>query len=101
MDSEAFIKIAIQKLLNSLPDTIEMETCILEDEEEYLILKNFEINNTEYTCFVSLKDYNDFFFRKTVVEDGEEYICGLEDERELKLVYEHFIKQLVSDIQDL
>ncbi len=99
--SEFFISKTIQKLQNSLSDTVEIETCILEDDEEYFILKEFMVNETEYTCFVSLEDYNDFFFRKTVIEDGEEYICGLEDDKEFDLVYTNFLKNLLTDIRDL
>lgn len=99
--SEYFISKTIQKLQNSLPDVIEVETCVLEDDEEYFVLKEFMVNDTEYTCFVSLVDYSDFFFRKTVIMDGEEYICGLEDDREFDLAYTNFLKILLSDIREL
>lgn len=37
-------------------------------------------------------------FRKTVIEDGEEYYIGLDSDKEFDLVSAHFTKSLLKEI---
>ena len=55
------------------------------------------MNNIEYTLFSDLKDNSKICFRKTIIEDGEEYYVELDD-KELELVSAHFAKNLLKEI---
>ena len=48
-----------------------MYTIVLDDGNEYAIVKEEVINNIEYTLFSDLKDNSKICFRKTIIEDGE------------------------------
>ena len=61
------------------------------------IVKEEVINNIEYTLFSDLKDNSKICFRKTIIEDGEEYYVELDD-KELELVSAHFAKNLLKEI---
>ena len=74
-----------------------MNTIVLDDGNEYAIVKEEVINNIEYTLFSDLKDNSKICFRKTIIEDGEEYYVELDD-KELELVSAHFAKSLLKEI---
>ena len=74
-----------------------MYTIVLDDGNEYAIVKEEVINNIEYTLFSDLKDNSKICFRKTIIEDGEEYYVELDD-KELELVSTHFAKNLLKEI---
>lgn len=74
-----------------------MYTIVLDDGNEYAIVKEEVINNIEYTLFSDLKDNSKICFRKTIIEDGEEYYVKLDD-KELELVSAHFAKSLLKEI---
>lgn len=74
-----------------------MYTIVLDDGNEYAIVKEEVINNIEYTLFSDLKDNSKICFRKTIIEDGEEYYVELDD-KELELVSAHFAKNLLKKI---
>lgn len=74
-----------------------MYTIVLDDGNEYAIVKEEVINNIEYTLFSDLKDNSKICFRKTIIEDGEEYYVELDD-KELELVSAHFAKNLLKEI---
>lgn len=74
-----------------------MYTIVLDDGNEYAIVKEEVINNIEYTLFSDLKDNSKICFRKTIIEDGEEYYVELDD-KELELVSTHFAKKLLKEI---
>lgn len=63
-----------------------METIILDDGIEYLILNTQIIDGIKYTLFSNIKDDNDLCFRKTINENGEDYFVGLDNEKELEKV---------------
>ena len=75
-----------------------MNTIVLDDGNEYAIVKDEVINNIEYTLFSDLKDNSKICFRKTVIEDGEEYYIGLDSDKEFDLVSAHFTKSLLKEI---
>lgn len=50
-----------------------MNTIVLDDGIEYAIVREDVINGTEYTLFTNVNDNSKICFRKTVIEDGEEY----------------------------
>lgn len=63
-----------------------LESIVLDDGIEYLILKDKVIDNVKYTLFVNINDDTDICFRKTIINDNEEYYVGLDNEDELKKV---------------
>ena len=74
-----------------------METIILDDGIEYVVIEEKTINGTLYTLFANTNDSTDICFRKTaILEDGEEYYIGLDDEKEFDLVTMHFTKDILK-----
>ena len=63
-----------------------MESVVLDDGIEYLIVDTEVIDNTEYTLFANVNDEEDICFRKTSIENGERYFVGLDDEKEFEKV---------------
>lgn len=75
-----------------------MNTIVLDDGIEYAIVREDVINGTEYTLFTNVNDNSKICFRKTVIEDGEEYYIGLDSDKEFDLVSAHFTKKLLKVI---
>ena len=75
-----------------------MNTIVLDDGIEYAIVREDVINGTEYTLFTNVNDNSKICFRKTVIEDGEEYYIGLDSDKEFDLVSAHFTKKLLKEI---
>ena len=73
-----------------------MDTIILDDGIEYAIVKELEINGTLYTLFANVNDSSDICYRKTVVQDSEEYYVGLDDDKEFELVNMNFAKDILK-----
>lgn len=63
-----------------------LESIVLDDGIEYLILKDKIIDDIKYTLFSNIDDETDICFRKTIISDNEEYYVGLDNEEELKKV---------------
>lgn len=74
-----------------------ISTVVLDDNKEYVIIKELVINETEYTMFANVNDNTDICFRKTVIKDGTELYVGLKDKNEFDLVVMHFTKDIVSN----
>ena len=74
-----------------------LESIILDDGIEYLIYDSETIDNTEYTLFVNINDENDICFRKTVVENGEKYFIGLDNDKEFEKVLLTFTKKNINE----
>ena len=74
-----------------------LESIILDDGIEYLIYDTETIDNTEYTLFVNINDENDICFRKTVVENGEKYFIGLDNDKEFEKVLLTFTKKNINE----
>ena len=75
-----------------------MNTIVLDDGIEYAIVREDVINGTEYTLFTNVNDNSKICFRKTVIEDGEDYYIGLDSDKEFDLVSAHFTKKLLKVI---
>lgn len=73
-----------------------ISTAILDDNKEYVIIKELVINGTEYTMFANPENETDICFRKTVVKDGKEYYVGLKDKSEFDLVIMNFTKDIIN-----
>lgn len=66
---------------------------VLDDDIEYLIVDEEVIDGIEYTLFSNINNEADICFRKTIVEDGEEYYALLDDKKEYEKVLLHFSKK--------
>ena len=75
-----------------------MDTIVLDNGIEYIIVKNEMINDTLYTMFANVNDNTDICFRKTITENGEDYYIGLDDDNEYDLVVAYFAKNLLKEI---
>ena len=71
-----------------------MESIVLDDGIEYLIIKEFIIDNIKYTLFVNIDDDKDICFRKTLTINNEDMYVGLDDDKEFDKVIQYFDKQL-------
>lgn len=74
-----------------------MESVVLDDGIEYLIVDTEVIDNTEYTLFANVNDEEDICFRKTSIENGERYFVGLDDEKEFEKVLLVFTKKNINN----
>lgn len=63
-----------------------LESIVLDDGIEYIILKDKIIDGTLYTLFVNINDDSDICFRKTICNNNEEFYVGLDNEDELKKI---------------
>lgn len=76
-----------------------METIILDDGIEYLIIKEKKINNIIYTLFANINDNTDICLRKTIKENDEEYYIGLDNEKEFELIMMNFSKEILEELK--
>ncbi len=75
-----------------------METIVLDDNIEYVIIKEEKINGILYTLFANVNDSSDICFRKTKIDsDGEEYYIGLDSDEEFETVVQHFSENILQD----
>lgn len=73
-----------------------MKSIILDDGIEYLIFDTETINDIEYTLFVNINDDKDICFRKTIIENGEKFYIGLDDEKEFEKALLSFTKKFIK-----
>ena len=60
--------------------------CVEIDGHDYIIAKRIEIAGTTYLYLANEDDVMDFIIQKLIVEDGEEYITGLDSDKEFDRV---------------
>ena len=78
---------------------IHMKTIVLEDNIEYVIIKEMSIDGILYTLFANINDETDICFRKTITENGEEFFVGLDDKKEVEKVLNYFSKDILDKIK--
>lgn len=71
-----------------------IDTIVLDDNIEYVIMDTLTINNTEYTIFSNIDNEEDICLRKTKEENGKKFYVGLEDKKECELVITTYINNL-------
>ena len=76
-----------------------METIILDDGIEYVIIKEMDIKGITYTLFANINDGTDICYRKTTEENGELFYVGLDNEKEFELINNLFAKELIKEIK--
>ena len=74
-----------------------MESVILENNKEYLILNEIKNGSDKYIYLVNTEDPKDFFIRKSLVNSEKEVLIGLKDEEEFRKALLLFNKNLKKD----
>ena len=72
---------------------IEFNTMILENGVEYTEVDDLIYNDTKYLLLSNIKNVKDSCIRKISIEDNEEYICRLDDDKEFDIILNLFIKK--------
>lgn len=72
---------------------IDVSTYMLENGIEYTEIDNLEYNNNKYILLSNINNVKDSCIRKLVIEDNEEYIYRLEDDKEFDVVLNLFIEK--------
>lgn len=71
----------------------EVETNVIDiDGVEYAEVMRLEMDGNTYLYFSDLDNPEDFCIRKLEVEDGVEYVCGLDSEEEFDNALNQFTK---------
>lgn len=70
----------------------------LEDGIEYAVIDEIEHNDKRYIYLVNINDYKDFCIRKIIIENNEQFIVGLDDDKEFDLALMLFTKNHKEEI---
>ena len=84
-------------------DLTEEETeveCVEIDGKDYIIAKRYEIAGQTYLYLINADDVMDFVIQKEIVEDGEEYVIGLDSEKEFDLVQAYIQRDFLMQIKN-
>lgn len=73
-----------------------MDSIVLDDGINYAIVEEENIKGIKYTLFAEINNPQNFCFRKTKIENGEEYFVGLDDEKEFELALMTFSKNIIK-----
>lgn len=74
-----------------------METIVLDDNKEYMIVEQLEDNTTKYVLFSSIDNSEEFCIRKIKNKNGENYFVRLDSEKEAELITNKFTKLILND----
>lgn len=72
---------------------VEVNTIVLENGVEYTEVDDLFYNNTKYILLSNIKNVKDSCIRKISIEDNEEYLSRLDDEKEYDTVLDLFIEK--------
>jgi hypothetical protein len=72
---------------------VELETIELENEKTYAIIDKINYNNCEYYYLSNIEDNKDFCIRKKEIENDEEFLIGLENDKEFDDVLAIFMEK--------
>ena len=73
--------------------------CVEIDGHDYIITQKIEIAGTTYMYLVNEDDIMDSIIQKVVVEDGEEYIIGLDSEKKFDLVLAYIQRDFLMQLK--
>lgn len=73
-----------------------MDSIVLDDGINYAIVEEATIKGVKYTLFSEINNPENICFRKTKIEDGEEFYVGLDDEKEFELALMTFTKNVIK-----
>ena len=77
-----------------------MKTIILDDNIEYIIIKELIINNNKYTLFANINNPEDIFLRKTIKENNKEYYIGLDNPKEVEEILIQISKEYLNKLKE-
>lgn len=72
---------------------VDVNTVVLENGVEYTEIDELVYNNSRYVLLSNIKNVKDSCIRKIEVEDDEEYLCRLENDKEFNEVLDLFIEK--------
>jgi len=70
----------------------------LEDGIDYAVIDEIKHNENTYIYLTNINDYEDFCIRKILVENNEQFIVGLDDDKEFDLALMLFAKNHKDEI---
>lgn len=79
---------------NELAEIESMEI----DGTDYFIAREFVVKGTTYVHLINENDPLDMMYRKVIVENGEEFLVGLDSDSEFDLVVAYEQKYIWKDI---
>ena len=79
-------------------ESIEVEFVEI-DGHDYIIAKRIEIAGTTYLYLVNENDVLDFIIQKLIDKDGEEYIVGLDSDKEFDLVQAYIQRDFLMQLK--
>ena len=82
------------------PDEMTEVECVEIDGHDYIIAKTIEIAGNTYLYLVNEDDVMDFLVQKVIVEDGEEYITGLDSDNEFELVQAYLQRDFLMQLKE-
>ena len=65
----------------------------LEDGIEYAVIAEITYNEQKYVYLTNINDYTDFCIRKVISENEQEFLVGLDDDKEFDLAVTLFAKE--------
>lgn len=74
-----------------------METIVLDDNKEYMIIEQLEDSNNKYTLFSNIDNSENFCIRKIVNKDDKNYFVRLDNKKEAELITNKFAKLILND----
>lgn len=77
-----------------------MKTIILDDNIEYIIIKELIINNNKYTLFANINNSEDICLRKTIKENNKEYYIGLDNPKEVEDILIQISKEYLNKLKE-
>ena len=73
----------------------EIDTVVLENDINYLILKEIDNNGSKYVYLSNENDPEDFCIRKSIIENDEEFLIGLSSKEEFDKALLLFSKEMI------
>lgn len=92
---------AVMRLLDddtSTDEATEVEYVEI-DGRDYIVAKRIEIAGKIYLYLVNENDVLDFIIQKVIIEDGEEYITGLDSDKEFDLVQAYLQRDFLMQLK--
>ena len=72
---------------------VDVKTIVLENGIEYTEVDDLVYNNTRYILLSNIKNVKDSCIRKISIENNEEYLCRLDNEREFDIILDLFLEK--------
>ena len=73
----------------------------LEDGIEYGVIDEITLEDNKYVFLANINNESDVCFRKIIIRENQEYIVGLENEKEFELALAAFAKKHNNLLENL